>query len=307
MENNNIVFVYDDCEFSNENVNEKIKNIFNSIEKFNKENNKKFRNLYFNENYVKISNNYYNSILNYSIFPLSNIENFNVDDFQSLILFFNKNSIENKMFDAIKNKINVNNEICSIIIFEENRDDLCEIKDYNKFVEDTLDYHFEIICDIANFNDFNEDDDGIGTFNLSLHSFNWKFQNLNNNNKNNNKNNNNNNENNNENNNKNNNNNKENNNNENNNNNNENINNKNNNNENNNENNKKIINGKEYNKLNDEDEIEKLFTKIKEIKEINKSENISMEERRNNAEKAIYMLMDMFGLDEPEENEEKEE
>ena len=307
MENNNIVFVYDDCEFSNENVNEKIKNIFNSIEKFNKENNKKFRNLYFNENYVKISNNYYNSILNYSIFPLSNIENFNVDDFQSLILFFNKNSIENKMFDAIKNKINVNKEICSIIIFEENRDDLCEIKDYNKFVEDTLDYHFEIICDIANFNDFNEDDDGIGTFNLSLHSFNWKYQNLNNNNKNNNKNNNNNNENNNENNNKNNNNNKENNNNENNNNNNENINNKNNNNENNNENNKKIINGKEYNKLNDEDEIEKLFTKIKEIKEINKSENISMEERRNNAEKAIYMLMDMFGLDEPEENEEKEE
>jgi hypothetical protein len=178
MENNNIVFVYDDCEFSNENVNEKIKNIFNSIEKFNNENNKKFRNLYFNENYIKISNNYYNSILNYSIFPLSNIENFNVDDFQSLILFFNKNSIENKMFDAIKNKINVNNEICSIIIFEENRDNLSEIKDYNKFVEDTLDYHFEIICDIANFDDFNEDDDGIGTFNLSLHSFNWKFQNL---------------------------------------------------------------------------------------------------------------------------------
>ena len=283
MENNNIVFVYDDCEFSNENVNEKIKNIFNSIEKFNNENNKKFRNLYFNENYVKISNNYYNSILNYSIFPLSNIENFNVDDFQSLILFFNKNSIENKMFDAIKNKINVNKEICSIIIFEENRDDLCEIKDYNKFVEDTLDYHFEIICDIANFDDFNEDDDGIGTFNLSLHSFNWKFQNLNKN-KNNNKNNNENNENNN----------------------NNNVNN-NKNNENNNENNKKIINGKEYNKLNDEDEIEKLFTKIKEIKEINKSENISMEERRNNAEKAIYMLMDMFGLDEPEETEEKEE
>jgi hypothetical protein len=31
-----------------------------------------------------------------------------------------------------------------------------------------------------------------------------------------------------------------------------------------------------------------------------------MEERRNNAEKAIYMLMDMFGLDENEE-EEKEE
>ena len=108
---------------------------------------------------------------------------------------------------------------------------------------------------------------------MSLHSFNWKFQNLNKN-KNNNKNNN-------ENNNK--------------------------NNENNNENNKKIINGKEYNKLNDEEEIEKLFTKIKEIKEINKSENISMEERRNNAEKAIYMLMDMFGLDEPEETEEKEE
>ena len=51
----------------------------------------------------------------------------------------------------------------------------------------------------------------------------------------------------------------------------------------------------------------KLMIFVKDIKEINKSEKISMEERRNNAEKAIYMLMDMFGLDEPEENEEKEE
>ena len=285
--NNNIVFIYDDVEFSKENVNKKIKNIFSSIESFNKniQNQKKFRNLYLNqENSIKISNNYYDSILNYSIFPLSNIEKFNINDYQSLILYFNKNSIENKMFDSIKNKINSNNEFCSIIIFDENRDDLSEVKDYNQFVEDTLDYHFEIICDIANFSDFNEDDDGIGTLNLSLHSFNWKYQNLNNNKKNNE-------------------NNKENNNNENNN---ENNNNENNNNENNNEN-KKIVKGKEYNKLNDEEEIEKLFNKIKEIKEINKSETITMEERRNNAEKAIYMLMDMFGLDENEENEENEE
>ena len=279
--NNNIVFIYDDVEFSNENVNEKIKNIFSSIESFNKniQNQKKFRNLYLKENYIKISNNYYDSILNYSIFPLSNIEQFNFKDYQSLILYFNKNSIENKMFENIKNKINANDEFCSIVIFDENRDDLSELKDYNQFLEDTLDYHFEIICDINNFNDFNEDDDGIATLNLSLHSFNWKYQNLNK------KNNENYNENYNE-------------------------NKKENNNENNNENkkeNKKIVKGKEYNKLNDEEEIEKLFNKIKEIKEINKSETITMEERRNNAEKAIYMLMDMFGLDENEENEENEE
>ena len=70
---------------------------------------------------------------------------------------------------------------------------------------------------------------------------------------------------------------------------------------------KKEIDGKEYSKLNDEEEVDKLFNKIKEIKKINADPSISMEERRNNAEKAIYMLMDMFGLDENEEEEKEDE
>jgi hypothetical protein len=72
-------------------------------------------------------------------------------------------------------------------------------------------------------------------------------------------------------------------------------------------NDKKKIDGKEYSKLNDEKEVDKLFNKIKEIKKINADPSISMEERRNNAEKAIYMLMDMFGLDENEEEEKEDE
>ena len=60
-----------------------------------------------------------------------------------------------------------------------------------------------------------------------------------------------------------------------------------------------------YEKLKDDDEIEKVFGKIKEIKQINSNPNISNEERRNNAEKAVMMLMEMFGLDDEEEGEEQ--
>ena len=55
-----------------------------------------------------------------------------------------------------------------------------------------------------------------------------------------------------------------------------------------------------YERLKDNDEIEKVFGRIKEIKQINSNPNISNEERRNNAEKAVMMLMEMFGLDEDE-------
>ena len=61
-----------------------------------------------------------------------------------------------------------------------------------------------------------------------------------------------------------------------------------------------------YKELKDSDEIEKVFGRIKEIKQINSNPNISNEERRNNAEKAVMMLMEMFGFDE-EENEQDDD
>jgi hypothetical protein len=63
--------------------------------------------------------------------------------------------------------------------------------------------------------------------------------------------------------------------------------------------------GKIYKELIDSDEIEKVFGRIKEIKQMNSNPNISNEERRNNAEKAVMMLMEMLGVDE-DDNEEGE-
>ena len=97
------------------------------------------------------------------------------------------------------------------------------MKEYENFISETLDKHFEIICDCKN-EDFYEDD-GHGALNLSLHSSQWSSSQKNN-------------------------------------------------------------------------------DKKKKNKNIT---SISMEERRNNAEKAIYMLMDMFGLDENEEEEKEDE
>ena len=74
---------------------------------------------------------------------------------------------------------------------------------------------------------------------------------------------------------------------------------------------KKIVDNddkKFYQELKDNEKIEKVFGKIKEIKKLNMDPNISLEDRRNNAEKAVMMLVNMLGLDdEGEEDEEEKE
>ena len=63
-----------------------------------------------------------------------------------------------------------------------------------------------------------------------------------------------------------------------------------------------------YQELKDSDDIEKVFGKIKDLKKLNMDPNISLEDRRNNAEKAVMMLVNMLGLeDEGEEDEEEKE
>ena len=62
-----------------------------------------------------------------------------------------------------------------------------------------------------------------------------------------------------------------------------------------------------YQELKDNEEIEKVFGKIKEIKKLNMDPNISLEDRRNNAEKAVTMLVNMLNLEDEDEEEEKEE
>ena len=69
----------------------------------------------------------------------------------------------------------------------------------------------------------------------------------------------------------------------------------------------KIDENKFYQELKDNGEIEKVFGKIKEIKKLNIDHNISLDERRNNAEKAVMMLVDMLNLEDEDDIDEEEE
>ena len=265
-----LLLLYDDLEFSKEESEKKFEQIFTLIEKQNPKeeeiNNKtKKTKLHLNKvnNSIILDNKYYKCEIPYILNPISNIEQIELKSHEGIIIYLTQNSIKNKIFTNISQLISENDNYSScIILLDESREDLSIMKEYENFISETLDKHFEIICDCKN-EDFYEDD-GFGALNLSLHSSQWSSSQKNNNKKEDNKN----------------------------------LKNEN--------NDKKKIDGKEYSKLNDEEEVDKLFNKIKEIKKINADPSISMEERRNNAEKAIYMLMDMFGLDENEE-EEKEE
>ena len=266
-----LLLLYDDLEFSKEESEKKFEQIFTLIEKQNPKeeeiNNKtKKTKLHLNKvnNSIILENKYYKCEIPYILNPISNIEQIELKSHEGIIIYLTQNSIKNKIFTNISQLISENENYSScIILLDESREDLSIMKEYENFIGETLDKHFEIICDCKN-EDFYEDD-GFGALNLSLHSSQWSSSQKNNNKKEDNKN----------------------------------LKNEN--------NDKKKIDGKEYSKLNDEEEVDKLFNKIKEIKKINADPSISMEERRNNAEKAIYMLMDMFGLDENEEEEKEEE
>ena len=211
---------------------------------------------------ININNKYYTCDISYEIIPINKIENFDLSLYEGIILFLEETSIKNKIFSEKSHHFKDEHNFSScIIIFEEDRDDLQNAELFDQFIGETIDKHFEVICNCSNLKEFNEDD-GIGAVNLSLHSTQWKGS-------------------------------------------------------------KMVVEKKEkedkkpekkgdkddkddkkfYKELKDSDEIEKVFGRIKEIKQINSNPNISNEERRNNAEKAVMMLMEMFGLDE-DENEE---
>ena len=286
--NSKLIILYDEYQFSLEQTTEKIANIFSSIESHTKEKNQKNK-FFFHpkENKITLSNKYYTCDILYQIHSLNKIDEINLKEFEGIILFLEDTSIKNKIFKEKSNFFDEKeNAFAScIIIFEEDREDLQTIELYDGFIGDTIDKHFEVICGCENLKIFDEDD-GIGAINLSLHSTQWKGSKINNG-KNNNK-----------------------------------------------EINKDVIKNEEkikeednkivnkkgnlkenkedkeeeklknlYKELNDGEEIDRVFGKIKEIKQINSNPNISDEERRNNAEKAVMMLMNMFHLEEDEEDE----
>ena len=264
-----ILILYDEYQFSSEKINEKINNIYKAIESNNNNKNKK-KKLFHNEknSLINLENKYYKCEILYEIIPINKMESLDLSIYEGIILFLEVTSIKNKVFSEKKHFFKDEHDFSScIIIFEEDREDIQKAELFQQFIGETIDKHFEVICNCYNLKEYDEDD-GIAAINLSLHSTQWKASKI--------------------------------------------IDNK--------KEIKKEDDKKEdiidenkdknndknfYQKLKDDDEIEKVFGKIKEIKQINSNPNISNEERRNNAEKAVMMLMEMFGLDDEDEVEEQ--
>ena len=277
--NSKLIILYDELQFSSEVVKEKINNIFKAIESHNEDKNNKKKLIHKEKNsIISLNNKYYTCDITYEIDSINKIDDKDLSLYEGIILFFEETSIKNKIFSDKSHHFKDDHNYSScIIIFEEDRDDLQNAELFDQFIGETIDKHFEVICNCENLKEFNEDD-GIGAVNLSLHSTQWKGSKPVETKKEN-----------------------------------------------------KISEKKEdkkedkkdnkkddkkddkdddkkfYEQLKDNDEIEKVFGKIKEIKQINSNPNISNEERRNNAEKAVMMLMEMFGLDKDENLEDAED
>ena len=262
-----LLILYDEFQFSYEIAKQKIESIFNAIESYNNKNDKNARNFYFKKNLslIHLENKYYTCDISYEINSFNKIDEIDLSKYEGILLLFEETSIKNKIFmDKSHHFKEEYNFSSCIIIFEEEQEDLQNLDLFDQFIGQTIDKHFEVIYDCQNLKNFNQDD-GIGAFNLSLHSSQWKAsKSIKKEEK---------------------------------------------------EKEKKIDKklsdekndeNKFYQKLNDEEEIEKVFGKIKEIKKLNMDPNISLEDRRNNAEKAVMMLVNMLNLDDEEDEEEKE-
>ena len=268
-----LLILYDEFQFSYEVAKEKLEKIFAAIESHNNPKEKSPKNFYHNKksSQIRLENKYYTCDILYEINSFNKIDEIDLKKYEGILLFFEETSIKNKIFmDKSSHFKDEYNFSSCIIIFEEEQEELQNLDLFDQFIGETIDKHFEVIYDCQNLKNFNQDD-GIGAINLSLHSTQWRGG----------------------------------------------------------QDTKKKEGGVEKNKnekkneikdivdkddkkfykeLKDNEEIEKVFGKIKEIKKLNMDPNISLEDRRNNAEKAVMMLVNMLGLeDEGEEDEEEKE
>ena len=268
-----LLILYDEFQFSYEVAKEKLEKIFAAIESHNNPKEKSPKNFYHNKksSQIRLENKYYTCDILYEINSFNKIDEIDLKKYEGILLFFEETSIKNKIFmDKSSHFKDEYNFSSCIIIFEEEQEELQNLDLFDQFIGETIDKHFEVIYDCQNLKNFNQDD-GIGAINLSLHSTQWRGG----------------------------------------------------------QDTKKKEEGVEKNKnekkneikervdkddkkfykeLKDNEEIEKVFGKIKEIKKLNMDPNICLEDRRNNAEKAVMMLVNMLGLeDEGEEDEEEKE
>lgn len=276
-----IVFIYDDISFSLSEVNVFLNHLLEAIDKnkkgllFTSPLNESATSIEF-----KIENKYYACHLKFIPIPLSKIKETKMDQYEGVMILLTKDSLTQKIFEKYIIPIIPSESKWSscMVLFKEIRDDLCELSEYSDFVGLTIDNHFEIICDCANVNDFN-DDDGIGTINTALQSVTWSSAY-------------------------------------------------------NSKNDKKTFNGansiKETNKqhqsninadsnskdtnnkskqekegyeeLKEQEIYEQLLSKVKDIKALNSNSNLTDQERRANAEKAMLLMAQLFDLDEEKDS-----
>ena len=267
-----LLFLYDDMQISSEECYNRITSLFTSIESHNPKedsNSKKSQFLLFyskEDNAITLKNRYYTCKIQIKTHPISKIKEIKIQEHEGIVIYLHQTSISNKTFESVAEFINENDNYSTcMVLFDAPREEIETIKGYEEFVGNTLDKHFEIICDCSNIKDFNQDD-GIGVVNSSLHNSSWKAS----------------------------------------------------------QQQKKeehpkiesILEKKKeekkedkhegYQKLDDAEELEKMVSKLKEIKMMNSDPNITDEERRNNAEKAVMMMAQMFGLDEEDEESQEE-
>ena len=290
-----LLILYDEFQFSYDVAKEKIESIFKAIESHNNTKDKNSKNFYHKGNsIIRLENKYYTCEISYEINSLNKIDEIDLSKYEGILLLFEETSIKNKIFmDKSSHFKDEYNFSTCIIIFEEEQEDLQNLDLFDEFIGQTIDKHFEVIYDCQNLNNFNQDD-GIGAFNLSLHSTQWKAsqsakkeekkedekEDKKEDKKEKKK-------------------------------------------------KKKKKKGKKddkkeekeekeekkekkdenkfYQELKDNEEIEKVFGKIKEIKKLNMDPNISLEERRNNAEKAVMMLVNMLNLEDEDDIDEEDE
>ena len=264
-----LLFLYDDLQISSTELDDKINLLFTSIEKFNPKEDEKTKKpsffLFFSkeEHQITLKNRYYQCKISIVTHPISKIHEIRLQEHEGIIIYLHKTSILNNTFGIVSKYINENDTFSTcMVLFDSPREDIETSEKYEEFIGDTLDKHFEIICDCSNTKTFN-DEDGLGVINSSLHNSKWKSS--------------------------------------------EEVSNQvkppsiiNEINKEKNEENK----NKGYIQLDDNEELEKMFTKLKEIKLINSNPNISDEERRNNAEQAILMMTKMFGIEDEDDEEE---
>jgi hypothetical protein len=260
-----LAVVYDSNYISQETAEKDIHNIFSNINKLGK-------GIIYSHPHVEIDNKYYTSkivIKTFSDMEIpSNNESTNIE---GVILYFASESIKssNKIFSILQKLNREDGFDTSIVIFKEDKGFLSTMSYYEEFVGQAIDRHFEIIGDILNMGDINEDD-GIGALNMSLQSTNWsnsipkKIGSGKNN-----------------------------------------FNQKENNNDVKEEvkhlDENKVEQSESENKyelMKDDIQFDKFIENLNDIRQINKNENISDEERRTNAENAILMLAKFLKLDE---------